>query len=141
MSNLDTIFKVPLSGGGLLLPLSFLQALSTEFRARSARTGLRWSPGPLNSFFRAWNRKQKDTAWSLVNNPVPVLVSCVSHSVLSDSWDPMDSSARLLCPWNSPGKNTGVGCPFLLQGDLPNPGVEPGSPALQTDFLPSELPG
>ena len=23
--------------------------------------------------------------------------------------------ARLLCPWNSPGKNTGVGCHFLLQ--------------------------
>ena len=24
--------------------------------------------------------------------------------------------ARPLCPWNSPGKNTGVGCRFLLQG-------------------------
>ena len=24
--------------------------------------------------------------------------------------------ARLLCPWNFPGKNTGVGCYFLLQG-------------------------
>ena len=23
--------------------------------------------------------------------------------------------ARLLCPWNFPGKNTGVGCHFLLQ--------------------------
>ena len=22
---------------------------------------------------------------------------------------------RLLCPWDSPGKNTGVGCHFLLQ--------------------------
>ena len=26
------------------------------------------------------------------------------------------SPARLLCPWNFPGKNTGVGCHFLLQG-------------------------
>ena len=25
-------------------------------------------------------------------------------------------AARLLCPWDSPGKNTGVGCHFLLQG-------------------------
>ena len=25
-------------------------------------------------------------------------------------------SARLLCPWDSPGKNTGVDCHFLLQG-------------------------
>ena len=29
-----------------------------------------------------------------------------------------------------PGKNTGVGCHFLLQGDLPNPGIEPMSLAL-----------
>ena len=35
--------------------------------------------------------------------------------------------ARLLCPWDFPGKNTGVGCPFL-QGDLPDPGIEPISP-------------
>ena len=26
---------------------------------------------------------------------------------------------RLLCPWDSPGKNTGVGCHFLFQGNLP----------------------
>ena len=29
--------------------------------------------------------------------------------------DPMQP-ARLLCPWNFPGKNTGVGCHALLQG-------------------------
>ena len=28
--------------------------------------------------------------------------------------------------------------PFPSPGDLPNPGIEPGSPALQTDALPSE---
>ena len=32
-----------------------------------------------------------------------------------------------------------VAIPF--SGDLPNPGVEPGSPALQADSLPSEPPG
>ena len=32
------------------------------------------------------------------------------------------------------------GLPFPSQGDLPNPGIEPGSPALQTDALPSEPP-
>ena len=30
------------------------------------------------------------------------------------------------------------GLPFLSPGDLPNPGIKPGSPALQTDTLPSE---
>ena len=29
--------------------------------------------------------------------------------------DPMDCSPRLLCPWDSPGQNTGVGCQALLQ--------------------------
>ena len=33
------------------------------------------------------------------------------------------------------------GLPFPSPGDLPNPGIEPGFPALQTDALPSEPPG
>ena len=33
------------------------------------------------------------------------------------------------------------GWPFLSPGDLPNPGIEPRSPALQTDSLPAEPPG
>ena len=31
--------------------------------------------------------------------------------------------------------------PFPSRGDLPNPGIKPGSPALQTNSLPSEPPG
>ena len=31
-------------------------------------------------------------------------------------------ATRLLCPWDSPGKNTGVGCHTLLQGILPTLG-------------------
>ena len=33
------------------------------------------------------------------------------------------------------------GLPFLSPGDLPDPGIEPGSPALQADTLTSEPPG
>ena len=33
------------------------------------------------------------------------------------------------------------GVPFLFPGDRPNPGIEPGSPSLQADALPSEPPG
>ena len=43
--------------------------------------------------------------------------------------------------WDSPGKNTGVGSHSLLQGNLPTPGIEPSSPTLQADSLPSEPPG
>ena len=32
------------------------------------------------------------------------------------------------------------GLPFPSLGDLPNPGIEPGSPAMQADTLPSEPP-
>ena len=31
------------------------------------------------------------------------------------------------------------GLPFPSPGDLPNPGIEPGSPALQADSLPTEV--
>ena len=35
----------------------------------------------------------------------------MSNSVRPHRWQPI----RLLCPWDSPGKNTGVGCHFVLQ--------------------------
>ena len=34
-----------------------------------------------------------------------------------------------------------MGCHFLLQGNLPDPGIEPRSSALQADALTSEPPG
>ena len=40
---------------------------------------------------------------------------------------------RLLCPWDSPGQNIGVGSCFPFPGDLPHPGIEPvslASPAM-----------
>ena len=45
-------------------------------------------------------------------------------------------SSRLLCLWDSPGKNTEVGCPHPR--DLPDPRIElvsPTAPALQVDSL------
>ena len=44
-------------------------------------------------------------------------------------------------PWNSPGQNSGVGSLSLLQKDLPDPGINPGSPSFQADSLPTEPPG
>ena len=41
-------------------------------------------------------------------------------------WDHVNSKpSRLLCPWNFPGKNPGVGCHFLLQGIFPTQGSNP----------------
>ena len=51
----------------------------------------------------------------------------VSHSVISDSlWPHGLWPTRLLCPWDSPGKNTGAGCHFLLQGIFPTHGPNLG---------------
>ena len=54
---------------------------------------------------------------------------------------PLTIAYRLLPPWDSPGKSTGVGCHFPSPGDLPNPGIEPGSPTFQADAVTSEPPG
>ena len=45
-----------------------------------------------------------------------LLLLLLSHSVVSDSVRPhRRQPTRLPHPWGSPGKNTGVGCHFLLQ--------------------------
>ena len=73
---------------------------------------------------------------------VRVCVLClVSQSCLT-LCDPMDCNLPgFSAHGDSPGKSTGVGCHLLLQGIFPTPGIEPRSPTLQADGLPSEPPG
>ena len=47
-----------------------------------------------------------------------------SYLTLCDPTDPMQPT-KLLCPWNSSGKNSGVGCHALLQGIFPTQGSNP----------------
>ena len=58
---------------------------------------------------------------NLLTEPnLPRCLLCVSCSVMSNSFQPRGPQpARLLCPWDSPGKNTGVGCHFFLHGIFP----------------------
>ena len=49
------------------------------------------------------------------------LLSCVQLFAAHELWP-----TRLLCPWDSPGKMTGVGCHALLQGIFPTQGLNPG---------------
>ena len=52
----------------------------------------------------------------------------LGHSVVSDSlWPHGLQPARLLCPWDSPGKNTGVGSHAHFQV-FPTQGLNPGLP-------------
>ena len=47
---------------------------------------------------------------------------CSVASIISNSLRPY---VRLLCLWDSPGKNTGVGCHTVLQGIFPTQGLNP----------------
>ena len=50
-----------------------------------------------------------------------------SCSVISDALQPHGlQPPRLLRTWDFPGKSTGVGCHFLLQGTFPTQGSNPG---------------
>ena len=63
-------------------------------------------------------------------------IALISHAIKSESevaqscptlCDPVDCSLPgFLCPWDSPGKTTGVGYHFLLQGIFPTQELNPG---------------
>ena len=56
----------------------------------------------------------------------PFLLVVLTCSVVSDSlWPHGLGPSRILCPWDSPGKNTGAGCHSLFQGIFPTWGSNP----------------
>ena len=69
-----------------------------------------------------------------------VVLSC---SVKSDSLQPQGLyPTKLLCPWDSPGNNSGVGYHGLLQGIFPTQGLNPCLlHFLQAGYLPLVPPG
>ena len=75
--------------------------------------------------------------------PQAAVKSCVlGRWVMCDSWWPHRlQPARLLRPWAFPGKSTGVGCHFLLQGIFPNQGLNPCLLFQQADSLALSLLG
>ena len=87
---------------------------------------------PLNRAFFSWGPQI-----NIVQSYLSYICVCVlSYSVMSKSLQPHGlQPTRLLCPWNFPGKNTGMGCHFLLQGFLPGIKLTSGSPALASGFL------
>ena len=65
----------------------------------------------------SWTIKKAEVKWS--------------RSVMSDSLGPHGLyPTKLLSPWDFPGNSTGVDFHFPSPGDLPDPGIEPGFPAL-----------
>ena len=67
--------------------------------------------------------------------PDRVLVA-QSRPVLCKPW--IKEPTKLLYPWNSLGKNIGVGSHSLLQGNPLNPDIKSWYPEMQADSLPYE---
>ena len=72
--------------------------------------------------------------------------SVLSYSVMSNSLRPDGlqpdglQDIWLLCLWGFSRQEYCSGLPCPTPRDVPNPGIEPRSPALQEDSLPAELP-
>ena len=64
-----------------------------------------------------------------------------SRSVVSDSAAPWTVAYQAPPSMGFFRQEYWSGLPFPSPGDLPNPEIEPESPALQADSLPSEPPG
>ena len=72
------------------------------------------------------SRKEKNSPGKINKTAVKCSIQ-FSRSVTSNSlWPHGLQPARLLCPWDSLGKNTGAGCHFLLQGIFLTQGSNPG---------------
>ena len=55
--------------------------------------------------------------------------------------DPMDIAYQAPLSMGFSRQEYWSGLSFHSPGDLPNPGIKPGSPTLEADALPSEVPG
>ena len=68
-------------------------------------------------------------------NIINISRSVVSHCVWPHRWQP----TRLLCLWDSPGKNTGVACQFVLQCRKVKSESEQQIKGTRSDRVPDEL--
>ena len=97
-----------------------------------------WTGRPGVLWFMVSQRVGHD--WATELNWYMMCVSVCACSVMSDSLQPHGLyTARLLCPWDFPGRNIGVGYHFLLQGIFPTQGSNSYLLCLlhwQVDYLP-----
>ena len=116
-SLLQCCQEAPASRSTRLLPLASLRTDSAFYPALLCRAG--------------WGQGSGHSPYHLTH------VRVLSHSAVSSSFQPSGlCSTRLLYPWDSLGKNTGMHCRFLLQGILPRQGLNLDLLQRRADSLP-----
>ena len=135
----------------LPLPTRWRSILSQYYHKRTTLPSVPWDQRSKTPPAEATRLSQQDQGSQpgklviLVNRLPFKDLMCVLRSVtqpcLDSGWPHGLQPARLLCPWDFPGKNIGV--PFPLPGDLPDPGIKstsPASPALAGRSFTTESP-
>ena len=93
----------------LAMPFFFYPSFSLVFFCFKGLCFPQWTL-PVNKQYLANFGVLKDV------NRLRASCCCCEVASVSDSvWPHRQQPTRLLCPWDSPGKNIGVGCHFLLQ--------------------------
>ena len=95
---------------------------------------------PNKSLLHLWKRTCFDFATESVQWLSTRCCRLVAQSCPTLLWPHGLKPSRLICPWDSPGKNTGVGCHFLLQGIFLTQGSNPHLLRWQADSLPMSHP-
>ena len=101
----------------MLALTTLLFASLPNFTFRSSMFPTRKSA--MMAIFKPQNHKLKNHDFLFYEEPFNLIRLYESHSVVSDSL----RSHELYSPWNSPGQNTGVGSPYILQGIFPTQGI------------------
>ena len=104
-----------------LLHLGQVLGPAPSVEGRTEDKSRRWGPCSCRTYVLVGKKTNSKQKGNCQNN---LKKKSESHSVMSDSL----RSYGLYSPWNSPGKNTGVGNLSLLQGNLPNSVSNPGLP-------------
>ena len=108
----------------------FLYTLNKQFKMKQKTVSYII---PSQRIKHLWINLTKEVKICTVKVKVLVTQSCLT--LCKPLWP-----GKLFCPWSSPGKNTGVGCHFLLQGIFPTQKLNPGLMHCRQTLL-SEPPG
>ena len=85
-----------------------------------------------------WTTHSRKEVFATYSSSSSSVASVGSDSVGPQRWQ----LTRFLCPWDSPGKNTGVGCHFLLQCTKVKTESEVAQPCMTLhDSMDCSLPG